>query len=120
MREKMNMVGNPAHLNQMAFLRPDDAANVFVQSSLKIVGDQWRSSLCGEDDVVGQLCECAHDAPFFAPAVPRRNGFNLMPRPHAEAWGYALSSLRERIAERSPRRRCGNTNAPRREGGESA
>jgi len=63
----MNMVGDPAHLNQMAFLRPDDAANVFVQSRLKVIGDRRRSVFCGEDDVIGQLCECAHNAPCLLP-----------------------------------------------------
>ena len=91
------MVGDPAHLNQMAFLCSDDAANVFVQSRLKVIGDRRRSSFCGEDDVIGQLCECAHNPPCLLP--PFHGGlFGMNRNPQAEAWGYALSSLRERIA----------------------
>ncbi len=95
------MVRNPTDLNQMALLGSDDAANVVVQSSLQSIGDQWRSVFCGEDNVIGQLCKCAHDAPF-TPAVPRRMFF-VDPGPHAEAWGYALCSFHERITNSQKR-----------------
>lgn len=106
------MVGNTSHLNQMAIPCPDDAADVLVESRLKVISDQWCSVLCGKDDVIGQLCECAHNEPCLLP--PFHGGwFGFVPIPHAEAWGYALCSFHERIAAHPAAMRPDNTHLPR-------
>lgn len=60
------MVSNPADLDQMSPLRPNDSADVFVQSVANVWDDGRVTVFGGVDHVVCQLCETAHQA---SPAV---------------------------------------------------
>ncbi len=68
------MVSNPADLDQMSLLRPNDSADVFVESFAKVWDDGRVTVFCGIDHVVCQLCETAHLA-SPAVAASRLGGF---------------------------------------------
>ena len=80
------MIGDASDLKQVTVVCANDAADIFVESFDEFVVDRFSAVSRAEDDVIGELGECAHDC-------CRRFAARFLLLPPTPGWHLGLHAL---------------------------